>query len=676
MWNSSNRKFKTFISFALLLCPGFGLHMGAQTDSLHLSIEGTVLVSSRNTSVIRKSSAGVMNVDMDLMQNLPQILGNTDPLRFVRLLPGVQTNSECDAGIHIQGCDNAHNQISCAGIPIYGANHLLGLFSVFNPSHYGGMTFSNTSSLNRLGGMVDMVLPDTLKRTFSGNVSVGIMSSQGTLGVRIGRRSHLKVSARGSYLDLLYKRWLKLNESQLEYGFSDYNLTYLLVPGRKDRLWADFYYGQDHAGLDEISYNLDLDAGWSNLMGALHWHHDGDEIRHRHSLFYSGYDSRINVLQDDTSADLPSFIMSGGYKGALDWSGFTAGAEVTAYRVRLQHPEIGGLFGRPDEDVAEIQNALETSVSLGYERTFLNALDVSAGLRGSLYLSPESRLYHGLCPELSVSYDMSRSGVLRAAYGWKKQHIFQTGLSNVGFPLEFWVLSGKYADPQKCQYAEASYEVDLFNDMLGLSVGAYWKKLYDQTEYKGDILDLLMSEYDLHEKLLKGKGWNYGLTFMLHKQAGKFTGWMNYSLGRSLRMFDNPLYQGVFPSNHERIHDLHLMGSYRMGHWNFSGTFVYASGLPFTAPEYFHLASGQLIIDYGEHNAFRMRPYMRLDLAVSYYFNRDSERENGINLSVYNVLCRSNELLYRLFVYDDGYRFGPVSMPFNLMPSISYFHKF
>ena len=196
------------------------------------------------------------------------------------------------------------------------------------------------------------------------------------------------------------------------------------------------------------------------------------------------------------------------------------------------------------------------------------------------------------------------------------------------------------------------------------------------TEYKGDILDLLMSEYDLHEKLLKGKGWNYGLTFMLHKQAGKFTGWMNYSLGRSLRKFDNPLYQGVFPSNHERIHDLHLMGSYRIGHWNFSGTFVYASGLPFTAPEYFHLASGQLIIDYGEHNAFRMRPYMRLDLAVSYYFNRDSERENGINLSVYNVLCRSNELLYRLFVDDDGYRFGPVSMPFNLMPSISYFNKF
>ena len=106
--------------FALLMGMGIPLPVGAQTDSLYMSIEGTTIVSSKNTSVIRRSSAGMMSVDTRLMQNLPQILGNTDPIRFVRLLPGVQTNSECDSGIHIQGCDNAHNSVSSGGIPIYG----------------------------------------------------------------------------------------------------------------------------------------------------------------------------------------------------------------------------------------------------------------------------------------------------------------------------------------------------------------------------------------------------------------------------------------------------------------------------------------------------------------------------------------------------------------------------
>ena len=102
--------------------------------------------------MLSSSYEDAVNVDVGKLQNLPKLLGNTDPIRFVRLLPAVQTNSECDSGIHIQGCDNAHNDISLGGIPVYGVNHLLGLFSVFNPSHYGRMTYSESSPSNRLGG--------------------------------------------------------------------------------------------------------------------------------------------------------------------------------------------------------------------------------------------------------------------------------------------------------------------------------------------------------------------------------------------------------------------------------------------------------------------------------------------------------------------------------------------
>ena len=660
--------------FALLMGMGIPLPVGAQTDSLYMSIEGTTIVSSKNTSVIRRSSAGMMSVDTRLMQNLPQILGNMDPIRFVRLLPGVQTNSECDSGIHIQGCDNAHNSVSSGGIPIYGINHLLGLFSVFNPAHYSKMNFSTSSQTGRLGGSIDMSLTDTLDKKFSADLSLGIMSSQGSIGLRLGKKSHLRASARASYLNLLYDRWLKFEQSMMNYSFSDYNFTYLYTPTGKDKLWADFYYGQDYAALDEMSYNIDLSVGWNNLLGALHWHHSGSEIQHKHSFFYSGYQSKINVLQDESKVYLPSYIMSGGYKGGFDWRGFSALAEVTAYHLLLQYPHIEGFLSFKDDKKGELQDALENSLKLQYRHTLIDRLDLSASLTGSFYISPESNPYYGLCPEISIAYDMYTSGLLKASYGWKNQYLFQTGLSNIGFPLEFWLMSGKYGGPQKSQFVDLSYEVDLLNGMVSASAGAYWKRLYNQLEYKGDIMDLLLSEYNLEKKLLKGHGVNYGLTFMIHKLSGDFTGWINYSVGRSVRQFDNPEYTGLFPSNHERIHDLHMAGTYKAGLWDFSGTFVFASGLPFTSPKSFHMSSGQLMVNYGRHNGSRLRPYIRLDVSATYHFNKS--RNNGLNLSVYNVLARKNEMLYRLFVGEEGYHFGPVSMPLSLMPSISYFHKF
>ena len=195
-------------------------------------------------------------------------------------------------------------------------------------------------------------------------------------------------------------------------------------------------------------------------------------------------------------------------------------------------------------------------------------------------------------------------------------------------------------------------------------------------EYKGDILDLLLSKYDLNEKLLKGKGWNYGVNFMLHKQSGDFTGWVSYSLGRAVRRFDHPDYKGIYPANHERIHDLNVVGSYQSGRWNFAGTFVFASGLPFTAPRSFYVSSGQIVADYGGHNACRMRPYVRLDLSVSCSIIKNEKQENGINFSLYNAFGRKNDIMYKIRIDDKGYRFSPASIPMRFMPSISYYHKF
>lgn len=664
------------ILFALLglLCLT-GIRAGAQTDSLYLHIDSTTFSVRKHTSAIRHTPSGATRINTDLIQSLPKILGNTDPVNFIRQLPGVQTTSEYDSGIHIQGCDNAHNLISIGGVPVFGPNHLFGLFSVFIPSHHENMTFSTSvTEANRCGGMLNMELQDTLKKKVNGDFSVGLMSSQGTLGIRVGKNSHLRLSARGSYINALYKHWMSINGSPVRYGFGDYNATWLYTDS-KDKIWVDLYLGQDRAYVEERHFDVGLQTSWGNALGAIHWEHTGSAIKQKHSIYYSGYLSDTDLSQSSSSLDMKSFINAIGYKGKLHWKHLTAGADLTYYHIQPQNPQLQGIIGAENTSV-EKQNSAEASVYAGYDRTIAYDWNIHAGLKASTYISPESKVYGELSPHASVTYDTYSSGKIKASYNLSRQYLFQTGASNIGLPVEFWFAAGVYSRPQYSHNFSLSYDADFFHDALAVSVSAYYKKLYNQIQYTGSLFDFFSKTYDLESHLLKGKGWNYGLNLMIHKQSGNLTGWVSYSIGRALRQFDNPDYLGIYPANHERIHELNAVASYKTGNWDFGGTFIFASGLPFTAPEYFYLSSGQILASYGEHNACRMRPYIRLDLSVTYAIIKNQKQENGINLSLYNALGRHNDISYRITKDEKGYAYSPASFFLQFVPSISYYHKF
>lgn len=664
------------ILFAFLALPAFsGTEAEAQTDSLYYEMDSTTFVARRHTSAIRTAASGETRISLAQIQNLPKVMGNTDPVNFIRTLPGVQTSSEYDSGIHIQGCDNAHNEISLAGVPVFGPNHLFGFFSVFNPSHYTGMSFSRNSGSNRLGGTLNMELPDTLKKAVTGDITVGIMSSQGTIGARVGEKSHLRLSARQSYMNMLYKRWLQIEGSPIRYGFGDYNLSWLFTPTQNDRIWLEGYWGQDRAIVQEKNFNIGLGIGWGNHAGAIHWEHRGEEVRQHHAIYTSGFRSDGLMTQEESSLHLDSHINTAGYMTDIRWKDFRFGAEAIYYDVMPQTPVAEGVYGVEGHE-AEMQKALETSAKAGYSRNFRGGWGVDAALRGTFYLSPEGKTWWGLSPEASVFWNAYRYGRLALSGGWRHQYLFQTGLSNIGLPVEFWFMAGRHSAPQKSIHADLSYKVAFFRDALALDVNLYCKALGNQVEYKGDMFDFFTTRYDLDDHLLKGKGWNYGLNVMLHKQTGNLTGWVSYSLGRALRRFDNEDYAGIYPASHERIHELNAVCAWQTGRWNFSGTFVYASGVPFTAPRYYYISSGQIITQPGAHNGCRMRPYIRLDLSVTCRFMDNGRQENGMNISVYNVTARDNDVMYRLNVRNGIYSYGPVSFFLKMVPSISYYHKF
>jgi len=327
---------------------------------------------------------------------MPSILGNSDPLHFVQMLPSMQTSSEYDAGIHIQGCDHQHNLVALDGVPIYGATHLMGLFSVFNPTHYRSMSYSTVASgVNRLGGVIDMHTRRTRPERVGLDASLGLVSAQATLEAPLGPKAALILSGRGSLVDLLYGNYLTMDDISLSYGFSDLNATWIWNPTKSDRIAVDLYYGYDRArtnpGSTETSqYGMDLslDLFWRNGAAAIHW----DRPEFEQTLYYSGFALDVDVVQQTREVLMPSSISTVGYKAGWSRGQLSLKADVAMHEIVPQNPQLLGTGLEYEEQ--ELQRAFENTLTAGWNGTLGYDFEYSATLAGHWYISPEKRSYY------------------------------------------------------------------------------------------------------------------------------------------------------------------------------------------------------------------------------------------------------------------------------------------
>lgn len=654
-------------------------------DTLNLYRLKSVEVKGKKLRSPLKEMDGASVVSMSLMDDMPRILGNADPLHYAQLLPGIQTNSEYDAGIHIQGCDNSHNLVTLGGAPVYNAAHLLGFFSVFNAGHFSDMSLVKSSSSaafpNRLGGSVDMRTPTWLWREDSlwmkaihGELSVGPMSSQGTLKMPIGKRSLLLVSARAAYLNLLYSKWLEVDGDKINYDFSDYNLSYVTQINDRNILKFEAYWGYDNAKLREASGGLAASVKWDNTLAALHWYSQGKKSTAEQMIYYSRYANRVAFNYSSIQAGVRSRIYDLGYKGWLQTGGFKAGLDLIRHGIQPQQTSLQG--GLSDNlPVQAPQTSLEASVYALYRKPLSQRLTGEIGLRANVYHQQVS--FYGLSPSAQVFWNMSSRGRLSLHFGIRHQYLFQTGFTSSGLPTEFWFSADPLRRPQYSYNASLQGEFWFADKEYRLSAEIYFKSLKHQVENTGNIFDLLYSSYSFDGALLYGKGCNYGFNLLVEKRRGRLTGWLSYSYGRARRRYAGSQYAGWFPANHERLHELNAVGTCHLGkRWSIGATFVVASGTPYTHVDYAYLVSGNLVTEYGEHNAERMNPYMRLDMSLNYDWTTRGSRRSGINFSVYNLTMHKNDLFYRLKFYNGHVRYGTFHFLMPILPSINYYYKF
>jgi hypothetical protein len=672
--NDLNKRTILFIAYLLAVqAPAFA----QQEDTLYYTIPEVTLTEHRNISAISGTMASGIRIDSKIMQTYPKIFGYTDPMRYLQSLPGVSTNSDQEGGLHVQGGESSHNQLTVSDVPVYGSMNFTGLFSLFNQDHLPTVEFSTTSRSAWLGARLSMDHADTIPHRLSGTASLGLISGQTTVCAPLSDRTALTLSVRRSFINTFYGSVFKYDGNPLRFGFTDANLTLLSRLDSRNTLDFNVLFNHDKGssvyGLTKIS----MDCTWGNTLASVRWRHHGSRVSSSTSAFISKYAMKGNMDNSLAKGSMPAQITHYGLQTSIKLPlAFVLEADANRYDILPQDPRVSinmeGAAPQPRQDALLGNIYVNRMFKLGH----------GFGITPHLLLSgyTEKGIYDcfNADPSVTFEYNMYRKGKLTLESGIRHQYLSQTGISNVGLPIEFWVAAGRYFKPQSSRFATLSYDLEFLQSKYAFSIQAYAKRLENQTEYTGFIYDLIARPYRLEDNLLICSGYNYGLNVMLARQAGSVTGWISYSYGQSLRQGDGVLYPKLFHSSHERRHELNAVLTYTIGRFELGGSYILGSGSPFTPAKNLYLMGNNLIIFYDDYNSATLPPYMRLDLSATYNLPRKGRLEHSLNLSVFNATAHKNYTMGYINANPDKltirYKLAKLIIP--VIPSISYSCRF
>lgn len=261
--------------------------------------------------------------------------------------------------------------------------------------------------------------------------------------------------------------------------------------------------------------------------------------------------------------------------------------------------------------------------------------------------------------------------------------------SSIGVPTDLWVSSTENIAPQHAQQFALGAVRSFADNTFEVSLESYYKSMSQLITYRDGANYLFQNGDSWEDKVVAGEGEAYGVELLVHKKAGRLSGWLGYTLSWSNRWFDEINGGRPFPFRYDRRHDLSLLLNYELPRdRTLSMTFVYNTGNAITLPTARYQSappagwvngtnfySGEAddfaemfnrpLMD--ERNNFRMPAYHRLD--ISYQSNKATKRENRRSwiFSLYNAYSRLNPY----FLYESQGRLKQYSL-FPIIPSVTY----
>lgn len=679
-------------------------------------LKDVVVTAERKDKNVSSTQMGTIGLTAEKIKKLPVVFGESDVLKAIQLLPGVQSAGEGTAGFYVRGGGPDQNMVLLDEAVVYNTGHLFGFFSIFNsdaikkvnlikggaPANYGG----------RLSSVLDVSMKDGNMKKFEGEGGIGLIASRITLqGPIVKEKGSFMISGRRTYVDILTKPFIKGNAAGSGYYFYDANLKANYILGRKDRLYLSGYFGQDVFTFNSKSGDMNLRMPWGNATATLRWNHQfNSKLFMNISVIYNKYDFAFRAGQNEMDIALSSGIRDWNAKVDFDYYSkfghtFKMGMNYT-YHTFIPS-QIGGTMGdsalMPTNPFTKY--AHESALYITDEFDLGQAVKINAGIRYSMFhqVGPYTNYlfdangnkldsttwaagtlvqqYGGWEPRLSARINVDEASSIKASVARSMQYIHLVSNNGSTLPTDVWMPSSLVLQPQKAWQYAVGYFRNFKDNAIETSVELYYKDLSNQLEYKEGYTPSNIR--DPENELVMGEGQAYGAEFFINKTKGKFTGWIGYTLSWTNRRFELLNNGERFPAKYDRRHDISVVANYDINpKLNASAVFVFGTGNAITLPTGFYFVDGKLIQDFSKINQYRIFPYHRLDLSLNWTprANTTKKIKGTWAFSIYNVYSRQNPFL--LYVSTEGalQQGTKVSVKqvsiFPILPSITYNFKF
>jgi hypothetical protein len=653
------------------------------------------------------SSVEMGNVKMvpKQIEKIPVIFGEQDIFKTMQLTPGVKSAGEGNSGFYVRGGGIDQNLVLLDEAPVYNASHLLGFFSIFNSEAIRDANLMKGSIPAEYGGRASSVFDIKMKE---GNLkeygvagSVGLISSNIAVeGPIVKDKGSFIVSGRRTYADLflVFSKEEDLQNTQLY--FYDLNLKANYKINDNNRIYLSGYFGRDIFG-----FSNEFGFDWGSVTGTLRWNHNfSEKLFSNTSLILSNYSYDINIL-GDVNVTIGSQIDDLNLKQdftyyASNRNTVKFGGNVVYHNImpgEIKASEYSGI----NPETISTRKAIEWAAYVSNSQSISERLKLYYGLRlalfsnigpGEFYEFDEDgelkytteindfefvKTQGGLEPRLALNYMLTSKSSIKTSYNRIYQFLHLLSNSTTTTPTDLWLPSSNNVKPQISDQVSVGYFRNFKDNEYESLFELYYKDLKNQIDYKNGAE--LVFNSTVEAELVFGRGWAYGAEFMFKRNFGRINGWVSYTLARTMRQFDEINDGNPYPARQDRIHDLSLVGIYEISKkLSFSATWVYYTGNAVTFPSGKYEIDGLTTGYYTERNGYRMPPYHRLDLGLTWERKKTEKFESAWNFSVYNAYARENAYFIQFRQNEEKpNKTEAVQFAlFKIIPSVSYRFKF
>ncbi|OQP57624.1 hypothetical protein A3860_08310 [Niastella vici] len=529
-----------------------------------------------STGNILKGDAG-NNLDKEQTGMYSNMLGETDPVRAVYLLPGNTESQETGGQLIVRGGEPGQSLFLLDGNPVFNPAHLLGEISIVNNTSIKSVKQYKNDFPSRFSSGISAITAihtkDGNMERWTGEAEAGFSSVALTFeGPVTEKRTALMVSGRSSLGDAANKDLLAYDAL-----FNDLHLKLTSQLNKNNKLSISGYTGNDR--LQQTDDNSDYLQTWRNGLFTVNW----DLVTGKRSFIntafnISSFDNYVALKYNMTDpGTLPLY-------GTTVFNNYASGRRYeakTTFEITAD-PGLKFLFGGNYEHVDIMPYTTLVTTGFVEDRSLYTPLPVlpvdnfsmwyenSLRIGNNLLLRPGVHVnaYTGKAynnqsvqPRFFASYRLNNQQQLSIAYSHMGQVLHQVTSPYPGINREIWLPANSQFQPALSKMINFGYQYKN-SRIVNLSLDIYYKTIEHVVNFS-ETTNVLFYNAAIEKKLIEGKGSGYGAELVMERKFKKWKTLLSYTLSWSWRQFDSVQNGAKQPYRYDRRHNSNWLISYQ-----------------------------------------------------------------------------------------------------------------